>query len=537
MPGWRPEVETPLGWAARGLVQDALRVLIGQGLVLAGHLLEVPHRARLEGYRAAQARLRSRYRVAGEHPVRGWGPEVQAEVEAWAAARRGPVRFAETSGTTATPKRLAYPPRRLRRATWAFVDAFSRLYAARPELTRHSLYVFTALDTDGSLTGMMVPADDAPARISLLQAPYRAHGRPGLRRVAERYGAAAARVLVLALANPGVLYATNPSTLSAFFEALPGQWRLVQALLRALLEGGTQLDDEVRRLAARLASRGAWARLSALARADAPPPAAAWLPGLQLVVCWDGGYVAPFLERLRTHLPGVPHVPMYSMSTETLETTLHLPRPDDVAFLPAAPGVLYELLPEGAPDHPGHLIPPWAASPGARYTLVVSDGYGLTRYQTGDLFECRRMVEGLPDLRFLRRRDLEHSFTGEKLTAAQVQAALTAIRAARPGLDGAYLTLLPQTPAAPALPGYRLMVLAEPAPRLDLPTLAAAADAALAEVNREYAAKRASGRLAPLEADVMAPGAFALAMGGGPGWESQFKFVPLYRRPLLERGR
>ena len=179
--------------------QDVLRRAIGESLVFSGHLLELRHRRRIETYRRDQARLRDRYDIRPETPVRPWGPEVQADVESWAAAQSLDVAFATTSGSTAAPKRLAYPKRRLVAVKWAFIESFCRLYAASDDLSRHSLYVFGALDGDGSLTGMMTEENDGPDYISGLQAPYRLHGHRLLRDARARYGDDACRVWVLAL--------------------------------------------------------------------------------------------------------------------------------------------------------------------------------------------------------------------------------------------------------------------------------------------------------------------------------------------------
>ena len=59
----------------------------------------------------------------------------------------------------------------------------------------------------------------------------------------------------------------------------------------------------------------------------------------------------PFLDRLAKHLPAPRYklIPMYSMSTETIETLPNF-RGEDVAFLPIAAGVVYEFIEETALD-------------------------------------------------------------------------------------------------------------------------------------------------------------------------------------------
>ena len=119
--------------------------------------------------------------------------------------------------------------------------------------------------------------------------------------------------------------------------------------------------------------------------------------------------------------------PMYSMSTEVVET-LPFYRGRSPVFLPIAKGVRYEFLPVGSSDIAENLLESWQLSEGEEYTLVVSDAYGLIRYQTEDVFLCAETsaVGELPDLRFQRRRGLRWSFTGEKLTGEQVATAVWA---------------------------------------------------------------------------------------------------------------
>ncbi|HVY61401.1 MAG TPA: GH3 auxin-responsive promoter family protein [Planctomycetota bacterium] len=235
---------------------------------------------------------------------------------------------------------------------------------------------------------------------------------------------------------------------------------------------------------------------------------------------------------------------MYAMSTETLMTLL-VYEGREPRFLPLAPGVLYELLPDGAPDDPARLVAPWDARPGEAYSLVVSDPYGLRRYQTDDLFLVRGLVRGLPDLAFLRRRGLAYSFTGEKLTGEQVERALAALRAELPALAAANLelALFPCFPPGAPLPRYRL-ALAHAGPKppagLDLGAVARTLDAALARENAEFAAKVASGRLLPSDAALLAHDELMARFDGRTRgaadvarrtWESQGKVLPLSRAP------
>lgn len=545
---------------------DAVRAALLLGLRAAAPVVRRSLLGRIGSYANDQARLRARLGVRPDTPIRPWGPEVEAAVEAWARRRtsRGVgIRWAETSGSTARPKRVPFDRPRLdviRRASWeAAVQA-----GAAHGVTTPTLFVLAGLAQDASLSSLLledrraregtsVPGEAegwwqrevssrarglasaaslalSPSLVRGLVMPSRWLWTPDAAPLLDAFGATAARVFLLAASDPGFLYATNPSTLAVFLDRLEAGWDDAARLCRAFVAGDA--PPAARLLLRRTAAAGWAGRLRAVAAARAAPPLEAWLPRLRCWVSWDGGYVAPFLERVRRALPAprFAHVPMYSMSTETLETTT-VWLDGEPRFLPLAPGVLHELLPEGAPDDPRLLLPATAAEPGRTYALVVSDLHGLVRYQTADLFRCEARVRGLPDLRFLRRRGLAYSFTGEKLTGEQVVAAFDLLRAREPALAarGVQLALLPSTTG---LPHYRLALAwpGPPDPAHDADGAARALDELLGAQNAEYAAKRRSARLGPVVAEPVAYDRLAAALQHD-AWETQFKLLPLVSRP------
>jgi hypothetical protein len=258
------------------------------------------------------------------------------------------------------------------------------------------------------------------------------------------------------------------------------------------------------------------------------------LPAVRLLVFSTGGYVRPFLERIAAVLqPGrYRMVPMYSKSTETIETASCFKRGGAV-FLPLAPRVLYEFVEDGAPDRPENLRLANELEPMKAYTLVVSDPFGLCRYQTEDVFLCAGFSHGLPDLRFFRRRNLEYSFTGEKVSSIQLDRVSSRLRtesrAAPPA--GGFLTCAPSHPPGDAVPHYRIVLVGDSAGdraadvRGD--AIARERDRLLGEENLEYLAKRKTGRLGAPRFSRLPLAEFVARFGGADG---QFKFLPLYRR-------
>ncbi len=96
----------------------------------------------------------------------------------------------------------------------------------------------------------------------------------------------------------------------------------VPELIKDWCEAPKSFPSEVHKIARRLESRGCAERLTQIATSKAPLPLSACAPAVEAYICWTGGYVKPFLDRLATHLPSPRYklIPMYSMSTETIET-------------------------------------------------------------------------------------------------------------------------------------------------------------------------------------------------------------------------
>ncbi len=527
----------------RGWINDALRSAIGISLRIAGAPFELRHRWRIRCYGWSQARLRRRYRIGMDTPISdniglpAGEPARRVSTRRRRDARHGPRshRLAKTSGSTGRPKEVPYTNARLRSVRFTFIDVFLRCFWNR-DIARTSLYVFGSLDDDESLTALLLEETRNPRRLAVLQAPYRVERHPALQDLRIRYGTGALRLWIVSLSNPGVLYSTNPSTLSTFFDELSRNWHESSALVRDYVRKPHTFPASIHRIARRLVSRGSRERLERIAASTDFMPIETWAPGLDTYVCWMGGYVAPFLERVRTYLPAPCYrlVPMYSMSTETIETITHFGR-DGIAFLPLAPGVFYEFLQNDASEKPENLQPASRLRKGKTYRMVVSHPYGARRYRTGDVFLVKEWVKGLPDLRFLRRSGLAYSFTGEKLTGEQLAETYGKIRGDYPAIDGAdFLTCFPSQPDTDPIPHYKLtLIRGNGLPGCVLPGIAERCDRLLAELNPEYRNKRESRRLGPVRFQQMNASEFLRRMGAGPAppdFDGQFKFLPLYPR-------
>lgn len=501
----------------RAFINDFLRAFIGWVISALGLMSNALQPLRISYFKRNQKRLKRKYGITADTPISSYGPVIEDSIRARALKQGRNAKFAKTSGSTGKPKQLLYTRRRLRALKLTFSDMFMRACNAF-QIRRTSLYVFSSFEADASLTSLLLDEGKLPNYLSTLQAPYRLQHHPAIRELVAEYGSVAVRLWILTISNPGVLYATNPSTISTFLDELANDWQYSSGLIRDWCIRPTSFNSTVHKIADRLESRGSAERLRQIAFSTKPLPLSNWAPAVEAYICWTGGYVKPFLDRLATHLPSPRYklIPMYSMSTETIETVPYFHH-QGVAFLPTAAGVVYEFVDEDA-----NVLEAEQLQPGQLYAMIVSDAYGLRRYQTEDLFLCKRKMHGLPDLAFMRRRTLEHSFTGEKLTAEQLSVVFDQLRSTyRELLANTFLTCVPAQP-----PHYRVLIIGD-ANRMDHENLAARCDEMLCEINCEYKSKRASGRLGAVEIEACG---FKEFVSSNPTWETQFKFLPLQLR-------
>jgi len=127
---------------------------------------------------------------------------------------------------------------------------------------------------------------------------------------------------------------------------------------------------------------------------------------------------------------------------------------------------------------------------------------------------------------FVRRRSLQHSFTGEKLTAEQLSLVFEGLRALYPSVIGNKILTCVPTQASHAVPYYRMLLIGDRRSRFETvyDLFAARCDELLCEINPEYRSKRASGRLGPIDVEAIE---FADFVATKQNWETQFKVLPL----------
>ena len=517
-----------------GLRNDLARRFICWGMRQLGPYAHRKAMREVSEFKHTQAILRERYDIEATTPCTIYDDELRARIAALPN-----VEWVKTSGSTREPKIIAFDKARLNKVKKSFAGVTLRS-AAAINARRPIIFTLASLSDDESFTAIMT--NKTPSQFDLWVTPHRALALPEVRALTSKYSVHALRLWGLVLSNPGWLYSTNPSTQAGFFHALSTAWETHTQLLRDFIQEPSTFSNAVHHAARQIVSSGWRERAAVVLNSATPLPPTTWL-NLEAYCSWDGGNTAPFLRQLEKYLSDVDFIPMFSMSTETLET-LTVYHEDTVSFLTIAPGVYYEFLAEGAADEPQNLIPAVELKPGERYVMVVSDPYGLRRYVTEDVFLCNTLVEGVPDLRFLYRRGLTWSYTGEKLTGEQLGEVYDELVRHFEPLRTAQLTTAPTHPDGQRLPGYTLL-LATPGSedaqaQVQLSEVAKRFDALLGDINDEYASKRNSQRLHPPTARWIEFDHLASKLRGensdtqNRDWDSQFKLLPLLRKTLEE---
>ena len=126
---------------------------------------------------------------------------------------------------------------------------------------------------------------------------------------------------------------------------------------------------------------------------------------------------------------------------------------------------------------------------------------------------------------FVRRRSLQHSFTGEKLTAEQLSLVFERLRAQYPSVIGNKMLICVPTQASHAVPYYRVLLIGDRRSRFetvyDLLQLDVTNCSVKSTPNIEASA---SGRLGPIDVEAIE---FADFVATKQNWETQFKVLPL----------
>ena len=222
-------------------------------------------------------------------------------------------------------------------------------------------------------------------------------------------------------------------------------------------------------------------------------------PNLTMIGCWLGGSAGVFARKLGAYYGDAA---LRDLGLRATEATIAVPLSDATAV-----GALtlhdnfFEFVAEeeSGGDHPRTLLA-HELEVGQRYYILLTTRAGLYRYDISDVLEVTEMQGEMPLVKFVHKGADMTNLTGEKLHGDQVaQAACDAME--RVGMPVDRVQLIPDTERC----GYDVLVEAG-ADKATLERFCIEIDADLARLNVEYAAKRASRRLAESRLRRMRPG-------------------------------
>lgn len=310
----------------------------------------------------------------------------------------------------------------------------------------------------------------------------------------------------LAIGRPcSVFFAANPSTLLQFGRTLEvNAESLLRDLHNGTLKADLELSDEVRKAcASRLKANPKRAReLAKIAEQEGTLlPKHVWPPETILIGCWTGGSMGPYLRQLPKYF-GEPAIRDLGLLASEGRFTL----PFENGTASGALEILanyYEFIPEAEIDSQNPtVLGAHELKLGGVYYILPTTQAGLYRYHISDLVRVTGFLGRTPKVEFLSKGSRFANLTGEKLSEHHVTRAFDAV-STKLGyhLHAAYSVAPVWDDRQPHYGLFVERVDGEP-PASFLDTF----DRELGHNNIEYASKRQSGRLGPVQLRVLAPG-------------------------------
>jgi hypothetical protein len=447
--------------------------------------------------------------------------------------------FAMTSGTTDRPKYIPITDKVLKsyRQGWMVwgihaLDDHFEAFGAR------LLQISSRLDEEttpsgvpaGAISGLTAHSQPRIVRRAYVSPPEASSAPDAAAKyyLACRLGLQVNRVMPLT---------ANPSTLLGLARAMDARR---EDLLRDLSDGTLRADIALgpvarRAIERRLAADPARTREleAVIGRTGHLYPRDVWQ--LPLIGTWKGGTLGLYLREMREFWGDAP---VRDIGLIASEGRFSIPIHDEgSAGVLDTSTIFFEFVPEeeaGRPDATALL--PHEVEVGRCYYIILTAPNGLVRYDIGDVVRVTGRMGPTPVIEFLNKGQHVSSLTGEKLTEHQVT---EAVQGVVERLDLAVRNYC-LAPAWGSVPGYSLLVEEPDVPADRAARLAADVDRALAELNIEYAGKRASGRLAAVCVKTLPAGAWrdydAQATASRGGRVEQYKHKFLVNQVDFERG-
>lgn len=230
-----------------------------------------------------------------------------------------------------------------------------------------------------------------------------------------------------------------------------------------------------------------------LATTDDVPLARFW-PNLSAVAVWTGGSCVVALETLRRLVPaGTKFVEIGYRASEFVGSVNICANTN--TCLPTVHHTVFEFCEQKAwEDDRPEFTHVSELEEGVNYYVFVTTSSGLYRYNINDIVQAGQKHQGCPSIRFLQKGKGITSITGEKLYVHQALQAVTGTQH-KLGVDIKFCLLLADVDSA----NYRALVEIGDRETDFSEKFAETLDDTLQTLNSEYADKRKSGRLKPMQ--------------------------------------
>ena len=449
--------------------------------------------------------------------------------------KQSPVFFATTSGTTGKPKYIPVTPDGRSLKSQLLRTWFSKLFIDHPgTFDDKALSVVSPEVECYSPAGIPCGAESGQGYRSMPKAAASSYSCPyevyAIKDYETKY-----YVLLRIAASQSVsfIYSVNPSTVLLLAQRLA---QFSEDILRDVRDGTISkaypISPEVeKRLKPYLRPdprRAQFLEKAAAKDGGALVPKYIW-PKLAAIACWKGGSVGMYLSKFDRYYPE--GTPVRDCGYYASEHRGSVPiSDDDPSGVLAIPTNVYEFFPAGDDRKPGptDLLRPHQLKKGEQYYVYVTTAAGLYRYDMNDIIEVTGFYHKTPMLRFVQKGKGFVSFTGEKLSEAQV---ISAVETALASYSGHYEFIAAVGEMTDTAPRYTFLTEFESPPTDEqAQSLARGIEEELASLNIEYEGKRKSKRLEPLVLRMVAQGEFdryrkqAVEAGKNDG---QFKILKL----------
>ena len=445
-----------------------------------------------------------------------------------------PMMFATTSGTTGAQKLIPITRGYMNEFRRASIVSGFNLLKDFPGLTNGvALTVFSPAEEGrtsggipfGAISGKLFQEEPGVVKRYISPLPYEVC-------LIKDYESRYYTILRLALCLPvSVLMTLNPSTIVLLAKRLKTYGAgLVKDVADGTINPPKPLPEHIAKAVTKLVSKNPERarELSLLLESCKFVPHKIW-PTLNVICCWTkaaaGFYLMDFPELFGD-------LPVSDVTYGASEGRGSVYMGNNRQML-AVRSHFYEFIPESQMDskNPTVLLADQLEE-GENYHILFTTSGGLYRYHLNDVIKIVGRYNQTPLIEFQYKGGNVSSFTGEKITELQVTKAMSATLAEL-NIKARFFSLVPEFRPEPH---YELYFEAESDQLAE--NLAPAFDAQLAKHNSEYATKRESERLTPVELKQLHPGTYEtlrkkLVASGVP--DSQIKISHLNPKDDLKQ--